>query len=88
MKIRAWTRGGRLAVFLADVLALKGENLNAIREGVHVALVDCRQIFRAQEVNRRMKDKARTLAKRFVALALSRKYSVGGWKDSKQVKGT
>jgi hypothetical protein len=28
------------------------------------------------------------LAKRFVALALSRKYSAGGWKDSKQVKGT
>ena len=44
--------------FLADVLALEGENLDAIREGVRVALADCEQIFRAQEVNRRMKDKA------------------------------
>jgi hypothetical protein len=44
--------------FLADNLALKGENPEAIREGVHVALADCADIFKAQEVNRRMKDKA------------------------------
>ena len=48
----------RIEAFLADVLALEGENDNAIREGVRVALADCEQIFKAQEVNRRMKDKA------------------------------
>jgi hypothetical protein len=48
----------RHEAFLADVLALEGENENAIREGVRMALADYEQIFRAQEVNRRMKDKA------------------------------
>jgi hypothetical protein len=48
----------RVEAFLADVLALEGENDNAIRQGVRVALADCEQIFKAQEVNRRMKDKA------------------------------
>jgi hypothetical protein len=44
--------------FLADVLALEGEGANAVREGVRGALVDCEQLFRAQEVNKRMKEKA------------------------------
>src|SRR5271169_3803896 len=44
----------RIEAFLADVLALEGENPDAIREGVHVALADCEQIFKPQEVNRRM----------------------------------
>ena len=48
----------RIEAFLADVLALEGEDENAIREGVRVALADCEQIFKAQEANRRMKDKA------------------------------
>jgi hypothetical protein len=48
----------RIEAFLADVLALEGENPDAVREGVDVALIDCEQIFKAQEVNRRMKDKA------------------------------
>ena len=48
----------RIESFLADALALDGENANAIREGVRIALADCEQIFRAQELNRRMKDKA------------------------------
>jgi hypothetical protein len=48
----------RVEAFLADVLALEGENTDAIRDWVHVALADCEQIFKAQEVNRRMKDKA------------------------------
>jgi hypothetical protein len=48
----------RVEAFLADVLALKGEDANAIREGVRVALADYEQRFRAQEVNKRMKDKA------------------------------
>ena len=46
----------RVESFLADALALEGENPDAIREGVHVG--DCEEIFKAQEVNRRMKDKA------------------------------
>ena len=33
---------------MADVLALKGESPDAIREGVHVALADCADIFKAQ----------------------------------------
>ena len=48
----------RVEAFLVDILALEGENPDAIREGVHVALADCADIFKAQEVNRRMKDKA------------------------------
>src|SRR4029077_1948461 len=48
----------RIESFLADVLALEGEDENAIRNGVRVALTDYEQIFRAQEVNKRMKDKA------------------------------
>ncbi len=48
----------RIEAFLADVLALEGEDHSAIHEGVHVALADCEHIFKAQEVNRRMKDKA------------------------------
>ena len=37
---------------LADVLALAGENPDAIREGVRVAFVDCEAIFRVQETNK------------------------------------
>jgi hypothetical protein len=48
----------RTESFLADVLALEGESPETIREGVNVALADCEQIFKAQEVNKRMKDKA------------------------------
>jgi hypothetical protein len=44
--------------FLADILALEGEDVNAIREGVRGVLADCEQLFRAQEVNKRMKDMA------------------------------
>ena len=48
----------RVEALLADILALEGENPDAIREGFRVALADCGDIFKAQEVNRRMKDKA------------------------------
>jgi hypothetical protein len=48
----------RIESFLTDVLALAGEDLEAIREGVRVALADCEEIFRAQEMQKRMKDKA------------------------------
>ena len=47
----------RIEAFLADVLALAGEDLDAVREGVRVALADCEAIFRAQETNKRMRDK-------------------------------
>ena len=48
----------RVEAFLADILALESEDANAIREGVRGALADYEQLFRAQEVNKRMKDKA------------------------------
>jgi hypothetical protein len=48
----------RIESFLADVLALAGKEPDAIREGVRVALANCEEIFRAQETNKRMKDKA------------------------------
>ena len=48
----------RVEAFLADVLALEGEEATAIREAVRVALADCEQVFRVQEVNKRMKEKA------------------------------
>ena len=48
----------RIEAFLADVLALAGEDPDAVREGVRVALADCEAIFRAQEPNKRMRDKA------------------------------
>ena len=48
----------RVEALLADVLALEGEDPNVIREGARGALADYEQLFRAQEVNKRMKDKA------------------------------
>ena len=36
----------------------RGEEANAMREGVRGALADYEQLFRAQEVNKRMKEKA------------------------------
>jgi hypothetical protein len=48
----------RVEAFLADILALEGEETNAIREGVRGALADYEELFRAQEVNKRMKEMA------------------------------
>lgn len=48
----------RVEAFLLDVLALEGEEPEAIRAGVHIALGEAETIFRAREDNRRMKDKA------------------------------
>jgi hypothetical protein len=48
----------RVEAFLADVLALEGEEASAIREAVRIALADYEQVSRAQEVNKRMKEKA------------------------------
>jgi hypothetical protein len=44
----------RIESFLTDVLALAGEE----PDPVHVALADCEAIFRAQEPNKHMRDKA------------------------------
>jgi ethanolamine utilization microcompartment shell protein EutL len=67
----------RIEAFLADVLALAGEEPDAVREGVHVALADCEAIFQAQESNKRMRDKAahacRALCRARVAEELQRR---------------
>ena len=42
----------RIESFLADILAVAGEDLDAIARWVRVALADCEEIFRAQETNR------------------------------------
>jgi hypothetical protein len=62
----------RVEGFLADVLALEGED-NAIREGVRGTLADYEQLFRAQEVNRRRRKQHRH-ATRYAGLAWSRRY--------------
>jgi hypothetical protein len=43
----------RIEAFLADVLALAGEDLDAVREGVRVALASCEALFRVREPNNR-----------------------------------
>jgi hypothetical protein len=59
----------RIESFLGDVLALAGEEPDAIREGVRVALADCEEIFRVQERNKRMKGQGSSPAARCAALA-------------------
>ena len=67
----------RIEAFLADVLALAGEEPDAVRDEVRVALADYEAIFRAQEPNKRMKDKAarvcRALCRARVAEELQRR---------------
>jgi hypothetical protein len=48
----------RIEAFLADVLALEGEELDAIRAGVRVAIGETETTFGAPEDNGRMRDKA------------------------------
>ena len=48
----------RIELFLTDILALAGENPEAVQEGARVALADCEAIFRGREDNKRMKDQA------------------------------
>ncbi len=45
--------------FLADVLALAGEDLDAVREGVRVALASCEALFPVRESNDRRALEAR-----------------------------
>jgi hypothetical protein len=49
---------GKTEAFLAEVLALEGEEPDAIRAGVRVALGDTETKFRVREDNWHMKDKA------------------------------
>jgi hypothetical protein len=63
----------RIESFLTDVLALAGEDPDAVREGVRVDWPDCEAIFRAREDNKRMKDQAARVCPRFAALASSRR---------------
>jgi hypothetical protein len=49
----------RIEAFLADVLALAGKDLDAVREGVRVALASCEALFRVREPNNRRSLEAR-----------------------------
>jgi hypothetical protein len=48
----------RIESFLGDVLALAGEDPDAVRVGVRDALAKCEAIFRLQEPKKRMRDQA------------------------------
>ena len=67
----------RIESFLGDVLALAGEEPDAVREGVRVALAECEAIFRLQEPKKRMRDQAahvcRALCRARVAEELQRR---------------
>ena len=49
----------RIEAFLGDVLALAGEDLDAVREGVGRALAKCEALFRVREPNNRRALEAR-----------------------------
>ena len=49
----------RIEAFLADVLALAGEDLDAVREGVRVALASREALFPVREPNNRRALEAR-----------------------------
>ena len=49
----------RIDAFPADVLALAREDLDAVREGVRVALASCEALFRVREPNNRRALEAR-----------------------------
>ncbi len=67
----------RIEALLTDVLALAGEEPDAVREGVRVALAKCEAIFRAEEPKPRMRDQAahacRALCRARVAEELQRR---------------
>jgi hypothetical protein len=64
--------------FLADVLALEGEDANAIRQGVRVALADYAQLFRAQEVNKRMSDRQNSAYETYLNSSYQRFWRICG----------
>jgi ethanolamine utilization microcompartment shell protein EutL len=67
----------RIESFLGDVLALAGEEPDAVRDGVRVALAKCEAIFRLQEPKKPMRDQAahacRALCRARVAEELQRR---------------
>jgi hypothetical protein len=52
----------RIESFLGDVLALAGEEPDAVREGVRVALAKNEAIFRLHEPKKRMRTRRRSPA--------------------------
>jgi hypothetical protein len=71
----------RIVSFLTDVLALAGEDPDAVPEGVRRALARSEAIFRLQEPKKRMKDQAahacRALCRARVADELQRRRGTG-----------
>ena len=67
----------RIESFLGDVLALAGEEPDAVREGVRVTLAKCEAIFRLQEPRKHRGDQApyacRALCRARVAEELQRR---------------
>jgi hypothetical protein len=75
----------RIESFLTDVLALAGGDPDAIRKGVRVALADCEAIFRAEEVNTRMRDRAAHACRVLCRAASSRRYSDARERESRSI---
>ena len=63
----------RIESFLADVLALAGEEPEAVRQGVRIALADCEASFRAREENKRMRDQAARVSRALCRARASRR---------------
>ena len=79
----------RVEALLADVLALEGEDPNVIREGARGALADYEQLFRAQEVNKRMKDKAAHACHALIPRSPGRRDAIAQWNvDRRALKGS
>ena len=65
----------RIESFLGDVLELAGEDPDVVHDEVRAFLSDYEAIFRAQESNRRMRDKAAHACRalcRLLPIALAR----------------
>ena len=62
----------RIESFLGDVLALAGEEPDAVRDGVRVALAKCEAIFRLQEPKKRMRDQAAHACRTLCRASVSR----------------
>ena len=72
----------RIESFLGDVLALAGEEPDAVREGVRVALAKCEAIFRLQEPKKRMRDQAAHAGRALRRTRVARSCSAAGERAS------
>jgi hypothetical protein len=72
----------RIESFLADVLALAGEEPDVVRDEVRVALGDYAAIFWAQEPNKLMKTRPLAAAGCYAAIASPRSCSATGERAS------